>query len=115
NRISKNEAIMLKPLFVWQNKELKKINPEDVICLVTERNYTRIRLTNNIFYLVRSSLSGALKKLPPDIFIKIHRSFVASVYHISSIHKDHLVARDEPLPIGKQYYASLLEKLNILE
>jgi len=106
---------MLKPLFVWQNKELKKVNPEDVIWLVTERNYTRICLTNNIFYLVRSSLSATLQKLPPNIFIKIHHSFVASVYHISSIHKDYLIAWDEPLPIGKQYYASLLAKLNILE
>ena len=106
---------MLKPLFVWQNKELKKVNPEDVVCLVTERNYTRICLTNNNFYLVRSSLSATLQKLPPGIFIKIHRSFVASVYHISSIHKDHLVVMGEGLPIGKQYYAPLLAKLNIIE
>ena len=106
---------MLKPFFVWQNKELKRVNPEDVICLSTERNYTRIYLANNTFYLVRSSLSTALKKLPPDMFIKIHRSFVASVYHISSISKDHLVVRDEALPIARQYYAYLLAKLNVIE
>jgi len=106
---------MLKPFFIWQNKELKKVNPEDVICLSTERNYTRIYLASNTFYLVRSSLSATLKKLPPDIFIKIHRSFVASVYHISSISRDYLVVRSEALPIGKQYYGYLLAKLNIIE
>src|SRR5215831_18150804 len=102
---------MLKPFFIWQNKELKKVNSEEVICLSTERNYTRIYLSNNTFYLVRSSLSATLKKLSPDIFIRIHRSYVASVYHISRIHKDYLVVRDHPLPIGKQYYAYLLAKL----
>lgn len=106
---------MLKPIFIWQDKVLKKINPEEVVCLFTEENYTRIFLANKTFYLVRSSLSKALKKLPPDIFIKIHRSYVASVYHIDSIDKDHLLVGDEPIPIGKQYYKSLIDKLNIIE
>src|SRR5215813_8995880 len=106
---------MAKPLFVWQNKELKKIDPEEVICLSTEGNYTRIYLADKTFYMVRSSLSGALKKLPAEIFIKIHRSFVVSVYHISSIQKDYLVTRNEALPIAKRYYRSVLAKLNIIE
>ena len=106
---------MLKPFFVWHNKELKKINPKEVICLSTEGNYTRIYLVDKTFYIVRSSLSRTLKKLPRDIFIKIHRSFVASVFHISSVHKDYLVVRDEALPIAQRYYRSVLGKLNIIE
>ena len=106
---------MLKPFFIWQNKELKKINPEEVICLSTEGNYTRIYLADKTFYLVRSSLSRTMKKLPPEIFIKIHRSFIVSVHHISTIHKDYLVAMNEALPIAKRYYRSVLAKLNIIE
>ena len=55
---------MLKPFFIWQNEELKKIDPKDVIWFSTEGNYTRIYLADKTFYLVRSSLSGTLKKLP---------------------------------------------------
>lgn len=106
---------MLKPFFVWQNKVLKKIHPEDVICLYTERNYTRIYLADKTFYLVRSTLSNALKQLPQDLFIKIHRSFAASVYHIDGIDKDHLLVGNNPIPIGKQFYKSLIAKLNIIE
>ena len=106
---------MLKPIFIWHDKVLVKIKPEDVLCLSTEKNYTRIYLANKSFYMVRSTLSNALKKLPPDIFIKIHRAFAASVYHIDGIYKDHLVVADEPIPIGKQYYKSLIGKLNIIE
>ncbi len=106
---------MQKPFFVREDKMLKKINPDDVICLSTEGNYTRIFLADKTFYMVRSTLSGALKKLPPGIFIKIHRSFVASVFHIDSIYKDHLLVGDEPIPIAKQYYKSLIDRLNIIE
>jgi len=106
---------MLLPFFVWQNRVLKKINPENVICLSTEGNYTRIFLTNKTYYMVRSTLSNALKKLPPDMFIKIHRSLAASIYHIDIISRDHLLLGDEPVPIGKQYYRSLIDRLNIIE
>jgi DNA-binding LytR/AlgR family response regulator len=53
---------MLKPFFVWQNKVLKRISPADVMCLFTEGNYTKIILSDKSVYLVRSSLSSALKK-----------------------------------------------------
>jgi DNA-binding LytR/AlgR family response regulator len=113
--IINRKRIMLRPFFVRHNRVLKKIYPEDVICLSTEGNYTRIFLTNKSFYMVRSTLAAALKKLPADIFIKIHRSFIVSVYHIDSVHRDYLVVSNENLPIGKQYYRSLIEKLNVIE
>ena len=106
---------MLNSFFVWHNKVLRKINPEDVICLATEKNYTRIYLADKTFFLVRSTLSGALSKLPADMFIKIHRSFAASLCHIDGIDKDHLLVKGGALPISRRYYKSLIAKLNIIE
>ena len=106
---------MLQPFFVWENKALRKVHPEDVLFFSTEKNYTKIILENKTYFMVRSSLSGVLKKLPADVFIKIHRSHVASVYHIDSIQKDHLVVSDEVLPIGKPFYESLMMRLNVIE
>lgn len=106
---------MQKPFFVWQNKVLKRISSEDVMCLVTEGNYTKIILADKSYYMVRSSLSTALKKLPPDMFIKIHRSFAASIYFIDNIARDHLTVDEEPIPIGKQYYKEVMKQLNIIE
>lgn len=49
------------------------------------------------------------------MFIKIHRSVVVNVYYIDVIEKDHLVIDGESLPIGRQYYPSLINKLKIIE
>jgi len=106
---------MLKPFFVWQNKVLKRIDPGQVICLNTEGNYTRIFLADKTYYMVRSSLSGAVKKLPPGMFIKIHRSLVASIYFIDDIAKDHLIIGGEPIPISRKYYQPAIRQLNIIE
>jgi len=106
---------MQKPFFVWQNKVLKNINPEHVMCLCTEGNYTKIILSDKSYYLVRSALSGALKKLPADMFIKTHRSFAASIYFIDNIARDHLTVKGESIPIARQYYRSVIERLNVIE
>lgn len=106
---------MLNPFFVRQNKVLKKIDPGQVTFLITEGNYTRIYLSDKTYYMVRSSLSGALKKLPPQMFIKIHRSLVASIYFIDDIAKDHLIIGGEPVPIGRQYYKTAIRQLTIIE
>ena len=106
---------MLKPFFVWQNKVLKRIDPRQVMCLSTEGNYTRIYLSDQTFYMVRSSLSGALKKLPPEMFIKIHRSLVASIYFIDDIARDHLIIGGDSIPIGRKYYQPAIRQLNIIE
>ena len=106
---------MLKPIFIWQNKVLKRINPDDVVLLSIDGNYTRIYLKNKKYYLVRSTLSGALKKLPADVFVKISRSVAVSVYHIDEISRDHLLIDDDSIPIAKQYYESLIDSLNIVK
>lgn len=105
---------MQKPFFVWQNKVLKSIEPEEVLCLYTEGNYTRIFLTNKRDYLVRTTLSGALKKLPSDIFIKTHRSCAVSIYYIDDIARDHLLIGKETIPISRQYYESVVKQLNVI-
>lgn len=107
--------MMQKPFFVWQNRVLKKINPEQVICLATEGNYTKIFLSDKSHYLVRSTLAAALSKLPSDLFIKIHRSLAVSIYYVDDIARDHLVIGEQPLPISRQYYKSLCKQLIIIE
>jgi len=105
---------MLAPFFVWQNKVLKSINPEEVMCLVTEKNYTKIVLSDKSFYMVRTTLSGTLKKLPPEMFIKTHRSFAASIHFIDNIVRDHLTVGGEAIPIARQYYKKVIEQLNVI-
>ncbi|OQP62227.1 LytR/AlgR family response regulator transcription factor [Niastella populi] len=106
---------MLHPLFVWQNKKLKSVNPEDVMCLVTEGNYTKIVLSNKTYHMVRSSLSTALKSLPANMFIKTHRAYAASILFIDNITRDHLTVGGEIIPIGRQFYQGVIKKLHIIE
>lgn len=106
---------MSRPFFISQSKVLKRIDPAQVMCLLTVKNYTNICLADETIYMVRSSLSGAVKKLPPDMFVKIHRSTVVSINYIDDIARDHLIIKGVSMAIGRQYYKTFIKKLNIIE
>ena len=106
---------MRAPFFVWQNRKLIKVQPEYVVLLETTKNYTKIVMVNEQFYMVRSALSRALRKLPVELFVKVHRSYVISINHIDGIQRDHLTIGEISVPIGKPYYKALMARLNIIE
>lgn len=106
---------MLTPIFIWENKVLKRIDPAEVVCLNIEKNYTRIFLSDRSYFLVRSSLVSVLKKFPPEMFVRTHRSFAVSIYYIDNIAKDHLTVTGEAIPVARQYYSSVIKQLNIIE
>ena len=106
---------MLKPFFVWKDKKLISLSPTDVILLETVGNYTKIVLSNETYVMVHTSLSSALKKLPSELFIRIHRSYAASIHFIDTIERDHLTIGKYSIPIARQYYKTVLEQLNVIE
>lgn len=105
---------MTKPIFVWHDRTLKRLLPEQIAFLATEKNYTRIFMVDESFFMVRTTLANAKKALPKDMFIKIHRSFVVSVLHINSIHKDHVEVLGAPVPVARQYYAGLMKRVSVI-
>jgi DNA-binding LytR/AlgR family response regulator len=106
---------MLLPFFVWKDKQLVPLSPEDVLYLRAAGNYTEVVMTNNKSFLVRATLFNALKKLPPDLFIKTHRGWAASILHIVNVQKDALTVGKIEIPISRKYYKSVLEQLNVIE
>jgi DNA-binding LytR/AlgR family response regulator len=107
--------MMFYPFFIWHKKKLVKIFPETVLLLETWGNYTKIFLSNDQNYLIRSSLSTTLKNLPQEIFIQVHRNYIVSILFIDNITTEDLVIGETPIPIGKNFYKPLMEKLNVIK
>jgi DNA-binding LytR/AlgR family response regulator len=107
---------MRPPFFIWQDKLLKKIQPEDVIAITSEKNYIKIFVVNNRYYLVRSTLAAALKKLPADLIKRVHHRLAVSVNYADHIARDHLHidGEEHPLPISRQHYQAFITSLNIV-
>ncbi len=102
------------PFFIWQDKVLVSVDPENIMFLETTGNYTKLVYHTKMCHMIRLSLTAALRKLPPGMFIQTHRAFAVSVHYIRDISNDHLTAGDLPVPIGVKFYKKLLAKINII-
>jgi DNA-binding LytR/AlgR family response regulator len=105
---------MMKPFFIWHEKLLKRIDPGEVLYLQTKENYTTIYLSDKTSYMIRSSLFGALKKLPGGMYIRIHDSIAVSIYYMDDIARDHLIIEGVSLPINWRYYDAVIKQLDVI-
>ena len=48
------------------------------------------------------------------MFIRINDSMAVSIYHIDNIRREYLVLAGETKTIGRPYYLSVLEQLNVI-
>ncbi|WP_053976629.1 LytR/AlgR family response regulator transcription factor [Mangrovimonas xylaniphaga] len=99
---SKKETIKIKNGYI---EEIIPLN--DILYLVSDRNYIDIITTNNKFTL-RSSLSQFLKhELPKDRFVQIHRSIVVNKTKINKKGASWIEVNNQELPISRNYQFSL--------
>ena len=105
---------MMTPIFAFEKKLLKRIHPEDILFLEADGNYVRIHLAQKTMILARSTISAALKKLPREIFIRVHRSYVVSVFYFEKFSRDDLYIGENKIPVSKQYYKSAIRELGVI-
>jgi DNA-binding LytR/AlgR family response regulator len=92
------------------NKEMVKLFLEDILWIEGLKDYVRIHTTSGplVSYLRISYLE---EKLPPERFIRIHKSFIVSLDHIQAVSATYIRIHNEELPIGRFYKARLEEVL----
>jgi len=102
------------PVFIWNDRALRKIYVEDIHCLTMTGNYTNIFVSPNECVMARCTLDSALKVLPGDQFVKIHRSHAVPINFIEQIGRDYVRISGQDIPLSRQYYKPLMEKLRII-
>ena len=97
-------------LFVKSGYEQVKIMFEDILYLEATGNYVTFVLKDKKI-LSRSTVSEVLKILPPDQFIRIHRSYIIPLNKIEKFERSQVVINKEKLPVSNGYRQGLTNKL----
>lgn len=63
--------------------------------------------------VISMALNELLNFLPPEIFIRNHRSYVINIHHIERIAGNLLYIGETPLPIGREYKKEVYSLINI--
>lgn len=100
-------------IFVRNKSVLTKIKIDDIIYIQALGDYVNI-FTADKRYAVHMTLSGIEKKLPPDKFYRLHRSYIVALNHIDNIEEGTAYVHKYPIPIGEQFKQPLLKKINLI-
>jgi Response regulator of the LytR/AlgR family len=99
--------------FIRSDGRYIKIAFGDIVYLESVKNYVRI-VTTQKSWLVLMSLRQIEKELPSDMFCRVHRSFVVSLYHIISFDNEMVQLEGKQIPIGNRFRHSLPASVKIL-
>lgn len=66
-------------------------------------------------YIVSSSLAQLEKEvLPPDIFCRIHRSYIVSLNAINAFNMDEVQVHNRKIPMEKTFRGKLLSNITVI-
>lgn len=100
-------------IFVNVDKRLVKINVPEILIIEAKGDYINIKTTGKNF-IVHSTLKKIEEKLPSDIFLKIHRSFIINIHKIIDIEDNTVLIEKHVIPISRSHKPTLIKKLNLL-
>lgn len=114
SHFSENADLLIKDaLFVRDKGCLKKIRFNDILWLKGDGNYTTL-VTRERVYSLRNILKEFEAILPPEEFVRIHKSYVVNVDEINTISPKEVTVESQKVPVGRTYYHRLIQGINKL-
>ncbi len=92
---------------------LTKVMVQEITYIESLDNYIKIHFENKKPLLIRMTIKTILDKLPPKVFLRIHRSYIVSLSKIDSYKNKMVYINDEKIPLGTTYEKEFLERLKI--
>lgn len=98
-------------IMVKADKKMFRVDLSDIFYIEAQGDYIKIRTTARNL-MVYDSLSAFGEKLPPDRFLRIHKSYIVSLSKIEYIEGNQIKIKEMLLPVSQKYRDELLLRLN---
>jgi two-component system LytT family response regulator len=99
-------------MFIKSGPQTYQVKVKDILYLEKDGNYITVHLKDREI-LIRENLGEIFDLVPAGEFIRVHKSFVVAIRHISMIEVHQVTVGGEKIPVGSTYRDSLRERLGI--
>jgi two-component system, LytTR family, response regulator LytT len=113
NSNHKDKEVATDYIFVKVKHRIIKVHYSEILWVEAYDNYSFI-VTADQKYLVSSTLKDMESKLPPQNFVRVHRSYIANLDKIDALEENSVVFSKGDIPIGKSYKKTLMSRFNII-
>ena len=100
-------------LYINIDRRLIKIDIPSIYLVEAKGDYIHLK-TESKNYTVHSTLKKIEEKLPDDLFLKVHRSFIINVQEIIDIEDNSVLIKKDIIPVSRSNRAELMKRLNLL-
>ena len=99
-------------LFLRVDYGLVKVTLSDILFIEGLDNYLKIHLrgTGTRALVVRLTMKAMQDKLPPEHFVRVHRSYIVPLDKIRTVRNKVILIGDEEIPIGSSYEKDFLDR-----
>ncbi|PLW99373.1 MAG: DNA-binding response regulator [Marinilabiliales bacterium] len=97
-------------IYVKENKKVQKIYLKDILYIESLKEYIRIH-TNSNKIVTKVQIGYIEKQLPQDHFLRIHKSFIVGLMHVTAFTSHSIEIGDIELPLSRSYKESVLKSL----
>ncbi|HCQ12169.1 LytTR family DNA-binding domain-containing protein [Flavobacterium sp.] len=111
--VKPSEEDNTKEFYVNIDRRLIKIEFDSVTVVEAKGDYIHIK-TDSKNYVVHSTLKKIEDKLPKDLFLKVHRSFIINTKKIIDIEDNSVLIAKDVVPVSRSSRPELMKRLNLL-
>ncbi|MBU3821268.1 LytTR family DNA-binding domain-containing protein [Flavobacteriaceae bacterium XHP0103] len=100
-------------LYVNIDRRLIKIDIPSIYLVEAKGDYILIK-TEDKNHTVHSTLKKIEEKLPTNLFLKVHRSFIINIKKIVDIEDNSVLIKKDVIPVSRSNRPELMKRLNLL-
>jgi len=99
-------------VFIKSGPHTHQVKVTEILYLEKDGNYITVYLKDK-HILIRENMGDIFDMVPPSEFVRVHKSFVVAIKHISMIEVHQLSINGVKIPIGSTYRESLRHRLGL--
>ena len=107
------EATSGNDLFINIDRRLIKVDIPSIYLVEAKGDYIHIK-TEDKNYTVHSTLKKIEEKLPTNLFVKIHRSYIININKIIDIEDNSVLIKKDIIPVSRSNRPELMKRINLL-
>lgn len=111
NKPSSSSKTLDLYIYIQDGKTIHKVYFKDILYLEGYGEYVKVHSSNKV-YLSREPMHAYENKLPGDIFLRTHKSYIVSLRKVEAFTSGSVIIRGIELPIGRTFREHVFKTLN---
>lgn len=103
------ENVSQQYFFIRADYSLVKIVLSEIIYIEGLDDYLKIHLEGKKTLVARMTMKGMAEKLPPDRFVRVHRSFIVPIGRVEKVRNRVIIVGNHEIPLGGSYEDEFLK------